>query len=187
MPAGYPLILVNAQADGTQISNSTTQASIIPAAAKYTMPANFLQTIGQKIRMKAMGRVSNVVTTPGTLLFEVRVGATAATVLATSQAMALNTTAKTNSTWWLEWEFTLRAIGASTSANFMHAGMWTSESAVGAAAGTAVSINIPASAPAVSNGFDTTIANQWDLQAKFSVATSPTNLTLHTYELWADN
>lgn len=187
---GYSALLVNAQSDGTQISNSTTQASIIPAAAKYALPANFLDTIGKKLRIKAMGRVSCVVTTPGTLLYEVRFGPTSSLVLFTTQQINLNVVAKTNVTWLLDLEMTVRAIGGGTSANVMWSGSWRSEAHVGAAANTAGGIGeqlLPASAPAVSNGFDSTGVNFIDLQAKFSVATSPTNLTLHTYELWSDN
>jgi len=187
MPLGYGAMLVSAQGDGTQISNSTTQASIIPAAAKFTLPAGFLDVPGKKLRIKATGRISCVVTTPGNLLFQVLFGAT---VVATSQNMNLNTTAKTNVTWALDWDLTLRTIGGGTSATFMHVGMFTSEALVGSPANTAGgngSMLIPASAPAVGSGFDATVANVIDLQAKFSVATSPTNLTLHQYELWSDN
>lgn len=175
--------LVTAQVDGTQILNSVTQASIIPPAAKYTLPANF-HSIGKKLRIQARGRVSNVVTTPGTLLFQVLYGATA--VFNNGAAtIALNTTVKTDVTWELDITLTCRAIGAS--ANLMGICKWTSESVVGAAAGTALTAYIPASAPAVGSNFDSTVAQVVDLQAKFSVATATTAMTLHDYSLEAMN
>jgi hypothetical protein len=175
--------LVTAQVDGTQILNSTTQASIIPAAAKFTLPANFF-SIGKKLRITASGRVSNVVTTPGTLLFQVLFGATA--VFNSGNAtIALNTTAKTDVTWDLLIDMTCRAIGAS--ANLMTTLKWTSESVVGAASGTTLTAFIPASAPAVGSNFDSTTAQVVDLQAKFSVATATTAMTLHEYSLEALN
>ena len=174
--------LATAVTDGTQISNSTTQASIIPATAKFTLPAGDANTIGKTYRISATGRVSCVVTTPGTLLFQVLFGANAV-ANPTPASFALNATAKTNVTWSLDIVMTVRAIGAGTSANLMWVMRFESEAVVAAAANTALPVFLPASAPAVGNGFDSTVANVVDLQAKFSVATSPTNLTLHTYML----
>lgn len=166
--------------DGTAITNSTVQASIIPASAKFTLPANYLQYVGQQLKFVASGRVSNVVTTPGTLLFQVLFGATAVFNNA-ANTISLNTTAKTNVTWWLEVCLELRAIGAT--ANFMGVAQWTSESVVGSAAGAASSAFIPGSAPAVGSNFDATVANVIDLQAKFSVNTATTSIQLHQYKL----
>jgi hypothetical protein len=191
MPAGYAAMLVGAQIDGTPITNSTTQASIIPPAAKYTLPAGFLDVIGKKLRIMATGRISCVATTPGTLLFEVRFSPAGANVaVAATAAFNLNTTVKTNVTWRLDWDLTVRAIGASTSANFMHVALFQSEAIVGSAANTAGgngSLLLPVSAPAVGTGFDSTAAQVVDLQAKFSVSTATTSITLHQYELWSDN
>lgn len=176
--------LISSQVDGTQILNSTTQASIIPAAAKLTLPANFF-SIGKVLKVTAHGRVSNVVTTPGTLLFQLLFGATAVYNNAAA-TMALNAVAKTDVAWWLEIVLTCRAIG--TAANLMGQGMWTSESVVGSplpSAGSSGSLLIPASAPAVGANFDSTVAQVVDLQAKFSVLTATTALTCHQYKLEA--
>lgn len=171
--------LINSKVDGTAITNSTVQASIIPAAAKLTLPANYF-VIGKEIRVTAKGRISNVVTTPGTLLFQLLFGATA--VYNNGAAtMALNTTAKTDVAWWLELVGTCRAEGAS--ANIMWQGQWTSESAVSSAAGTANTMYVPASAPAVGSNFDSTVAQVVDLQAKFSVSTATTSLLCHQYKV----
>jgi|SRR5882762_2372901 len=178
--------LVTAQVDGTAITNSTTQGSIIPAAAKYTLPANFF-SIGKTIRLTAMGRVSCVVTTPGTLLFQVLFGGTAVYNNAAA-AMNLNIVAKTDVTWALEIDLVCRVIGAT--GNLMGIGQWTSEAVVGspvATAGGAGTLFIPASAPAVGSNFDTTTSQAVDLQAKFSVATATTSIQLHQYKLEALN
>ena len=98
-------VLVTAQVDGTALNTSTTATSILPPQAKYTLPANALAYIGQQMRVRATGRVSNIVTTPGTLTFSLRFGAT---TVATGGAISLNTTAKTNVTWKLDWGFTVR-------------------------------------------------------------------------------
>lgn len=182
-------VLISQQVDGTALTNSTTEAVILPGQAVYTLPANYLTYAGQALRIRAMGRISNVVTTPGTLTFRVRFGGTGITgiIVATSQAIALNTTAKTNVTWILDWDLTVRTVGASTTATFMHSGAWQSESVVGAASGVANAVNIPASAPAVGTGFDSTTANQIYLTAQFSVLTATTSLQTHSYKLESIN
>lgn len=183
---GYQQTLVTAQGDGTAITNNVTQASIIPAAAKYTMAANFIDVPGKAFRITATGRLSCVVTTPGTLLFQVLFGANVV-VNNTPATTALNIVAKTNVTFRLDIEMVCRAIGSGTSATMMYVVQLTSEAVVGAAAGTAVTAYQPASAPAVGAGFDSTVSNVVDLQAKFSVATATTALTLHTYTLESVN
>ena len=166
-----------AQVDGSALANSTTPTSILPAAAKLVLPANFFQ-IGRALWLKATGRISNIVTTPGTLTLDVRFGST---VVANGGAVSLNTTAKTNVTWDLEWLLTCRAIGVS--ANLMHSGLWTSESVVGAAAGVANSASLPASAPAVGSNFDAGASQAVDLFATFSIANAGNSIQLHQYVL----
>jgi hypothetical protein len=187
MPAGYSAMLISAQGDGAALTNSTTLTSILPPQAKLTLPANFLDVIGKKLRIFASGRISNVVTTPGTLTLQFRMGPTSNIIVATSQAIPLNIVAKTNVTWILEWFLTLRAVGGGTTANLMHTGYFLSESVVSAAVGAAVAADIPASAPAVGTGFDSTVANVIDLQAQFSVLTATTSIQLHQFELWSEN
>jgi hypothetical protein len=172
--------LISSQVDGTAITNTTTQASLIPAAAKYTLPANFFSTIGKVLKFSSHGRISNVVTTPGTLLFQVLFGATAVFNNGAA-AGALNIVAKTDVAYWMEIVLTCRAIG--TSANLMGQCQFTSESVVGAAAGAASSFMIPLSAPAVGSNFDSTLSQVVDLQAKFSVATATTSIQSHQYKL----
>lgn len=178
--------LVTAQSDGTALTNSTTETSILPAAAKLILPANYFY-IGRMLKLTATGRISNVVTTPGTLTFNFKLGSV---IVAASGALNLNTVAKTNVTWWLEWDLTCRAIGASTSANFMHTGEFTSESVVGSpanAAGGAGTLNLPVSAPAVGTGFDSTTSQTIDLTATFSVLTATTSMQLHQFLLQSLN
>lgn len=180
---GWSETLVTAQADGAALTNSTTATSIIPAGAKFTLPANFFQ-IGKAVRLTSRGRISNVVTTPGTLTLDVRLGAV---IAFTTQVIALNIVAKTNVTFEFETILTCRAIGQSTTANLMGVGTFTSESVVGAAAGTALTMMCPATAPAVGTGFDSTTSLAVDHFATFSVNTATTSLTLHEYVLEALN
>jgi hypothetical protein len=175
--------LITAQVDGTALSNSTTATSILPAAAKFVLPSNLL-LIGTKLRIKASGRISTVVTTPGNLTLDVRFGST---VVFNGAATALNVTAQTNATWDLEIDLTCRSIGASTSATMLGTGKWISRASLnGPAVGTTTGVGtvlLPDTAPAVGTGFDSTASQTVDLFGTFSVANAANSIQLHQYEL----
>jgi hypothetical protein len=180
---GWSETLISSQVDGAALGTSTTPTSLLPGAAKFQLPANFFQ-IGRQLRLTAMGRVSNIVTTPGTLTLDVRFGAV---VVFNGAAMPLNTTAKTNVSWRMEALLTCRAIGSSTTANLFGFGNFTSESVSGAIAGTANDVLMPASAPAVGTGFDSTSAQVVDLFGTWSISNAGNTITLHSYALESIN
>jgi hypothetical protein len=184
-------VLVSQGADGTALNTSTTETSILHSSGKFVLPANFLTYPGQALRLRAMGRLSNIVTTPGTLTLRVKFNSTPITVAA-SQALQMNAVAKTNVTWILDWDLTLRSVGGGTAATFMHSGQFTSESVVGSGTGAAGStgvgsLNIPATAPAVGTGFDSTVANLIDLTAQFSISNAANSIQCHSYKLESIN
>jgi len=181
----YPQLLIGSQVAGSAVTN-TTPLSLLPGQAKFTMPANFIDVVGKKFRITAAGRISTVVTTPGTLTLAVRMGPTSAIVAAASQAFALNIVAKTNVSWTLDLILTARAIGASTSTNFMAMGRWSSEAVIGSplpAAGGIGTHSWQASAPVVGTGFDSTVANVVDLFATWSVNNASNTLLCEDYAL----
>lgn len=173
-------ILVSQQADGTAVTG-TSEGSILNSQAKFTIGGNYLNDLGHTLRVKAMGRISNIVTTPGTLTLRLKFGSI---IVAATPAFQLNAVAKTNVLWILDWDLTLRSNGGGTSATLMHSGQWQSESFVGSplpsAGGPGVGM-IPASAPAVGTGFDSTVANQIDLTAQFSLTGN--SIQCHTYRI----
>lgn len=174
--------LVTQQVDSTALTNSTTATSILAPAARFTLPANLL-AIGTKFMLRAAGRISTVVTTPGTLTLDVRFGST---VVFNGGAMALNTTAQTNASWYLEAELVCRSIGASTAATLLGAGSWTSRAVVGSAAagsGGVGTLMLPDTAPAVGTGFDSTSAQIVDMFGTWSIASGSNSIQVHNYEL----
>lgn len=180
MPAGYRNLLIGAQGDGTPVT-LVAEASLLPAQAKLTLTPNFIDQVGKKFLLKAHGRISNVVTSPGILTLRLKFGSI---IVATSAGLQLNAVAKTNVFWMLEWLLTARTIGGGTSAAFMHQGLFESESVVGSplpAAGGAGQLAIQPAAPAVGTGFDSTIANVIDLAAIFG--TTGNSMTLHDMTL----
>lgn len=180
-------VLITAQGDGAALANSTTPTSLLPAAAGFTLASNFFANIGKQIRIKARGRVSTVVTTPGTLTLDIRLGTVASPIVVfNGGAMNLNTTAQTNATWELEADLVCRAIGSGTSASILGIGRFTSRALIGSAAvasGYPGSALLPDTAPAVGSGFDSTITNRVDLFATWSVANASNSITLHQFSL----
>lgn len=188
MPAGYVALLGAAQGDGTALTNTTTGASIIHPTGKVRIPGNYAGwKVGNRFKVTASGRISTVVTTPGTLTLEIRLGPTSNIIACTSPAFALNTVAKTNVTWLLEWHMRVATVGSGTAATLLHTGFWTSEAVIGSplpSAGGAGTHMIPASAPAAGTGFDSTVENVFDLQADWSVANAANSILAHTCDLW---
>lgn len=182
--------LISAQVDGTALNTSTSATSILPAAARYTLPANSL-SIGKVFRIRFAGRLSNIVTTPGTLTLDVRMGPTSNIVVFNGGAMQLSTTAHTNVPIVGEVLLTCRAIGASTTANFMGQGIVTSQAlsltAVADSSTTPATLLLPNTAPAVGTGCDSTVAMVVDLYATFSISNAGNGITLHQYVLEALN
>lgn len=165
-------------ANGTTISNSTVEALVFP---DITVPGGYMQD-GRALELLARGRYSNVVTTPGTLIFRLRWGGIAGTVLAQTSAIALSATAQTDVMFTILLEVITRVNGATGSLLAMGHVLLASQLAasnnapafMGSAGGA--SGNTPAAVTA-----DLSIDKALSLTAQFSVATSPTNLTGMNY------
>ena len=177
-------VLISAQSDGTTLTAAAT-ASCLPAQAKYTLPANFFSYIGQQLQVKAYGRISSVITTPGTAQFDVRF---ASTSVFAGGAVLLDTVAgHTNVGWSLDIIMTARAVGST--ANLFGVGTWTCEDILGVPASApkgVLSAILPwNTAPAVGSNFDGTTSQVVDINFTQTVATG--SLTLHGYSLIALN
>jgi hypothetical protein len=169
---GWVETLVSMQADGAALTNTTTITSILHATGLYSIAANRLN-VGDVLIIEASGRISTAAATPGNLDFDVRFGSVS---VAASQAMAL-ATSQTNISWFLHWVLTVRAVGGGTTANVMHQGWFHS------AALTTAFNEIPASAPAVGTGFDSSAAQAVDFRAHWSFASASNTITAHQYYL----
>ena len=180
---GYQSTLIEAQVDGTAVT-ATAEGSLLPGGAKILLPSGYINRIGKRFIVRASGRISNIVTTPGTLTLRFKLGPTANIAVATSQAIQLNAVAKTNVAWFLDMGFVVRSVGSSTSATVFAQGTWQSESVVGSAvpsAGGAGSAMWQAATPVVGTGFDSSVANQIDLTAQFSLTGN--SIQLHMFAL----
>jgi hypothetical protein len=181
----YNLTLINQQVDGTALTNTTTATSLLPTQAKYTLAPNWDFNVGSKLKIVAGGRMSTVVTTPGTLTFEVRFGTTV--VVFSGGAMALNVVAKTNVTWELNAELTVRAIATGVNSTIYGRGKFMSEAVIGSPVpGTGGSglLLLPATSPGVGSSFDNSLTtNTVDLYATWSVANASNSIRCDDFEL----
>lgn len=169
--------LISAQVDGTALASSTTATSILPPAAKYTLPANFY-SIGKVLRVTASGRISTT-TGPPSITLDVRHGST----VVWNGAAVVTVASVTNKSWVLVAELTCRAIGASTTANLMGIGRLTSAAVVGSTGGNSNTALLPDSAPAVGTGFDSTASQVVDLFATWSASSASNSIQLHQFML----
>ena len=178
MQPSVPLIIASASADGTALTNSTTATSILHGSGIGTIPAGALQ-VGSQIKMLLRGRMSTVVTTPGTLTFDMRLGSV---IISALGALNLNTAAQTNASWELELLATIRALGSGTVANALVTGKFTSRALVGSAvvaSGGNGIIVLPDTAPAVGTGFDSSAAQAVNVFAAWSVANAANSIQVH--------
>lgn len=181
---GYWNTLINSQIDGT--ANTTgVAASALPAAARYTLPTNFHDVIGKQLLIKASGRISTVITTPGIVTYDIRFGATK--VFDGLGILPDTVAGHTNVGWMLEILLTCRAIGAT--GNLMGQGFWTCEDLLGVPAAApkgVLSAILPwNSAPAVGANFDTTVTQQIDMFFANSVGTG--SHTVHQFAVYSPN
>ena len=181
--------LLSHRGDGTALT-AAAAASLLQGAtatrALYTFPANFFE-VNKKIKVRATGRISCAVTTPGTARFDLRLGGT---VVFDSLAINLNIVAKTNVHWALEIELYCQAAGSGTTATlFPGSCTWESEAIIGSplpTVGGSGGVMLPYNtAPAVGAGFSSVVSNQADLFFTQTVATG--SITLHTLSIDAMN
>lgn len=176
--------------DGTALT-AAAAASLLQGAtatrAKYTFPANFFE-VNKCIRIIATGRVSTVITTPGTFTFDIRLGGTKVwDSLAINPATAAG---RTNVHWYLELELYCQAAGDGTTATlFPGKCTLTTDDLIAGAIATAGPVGMATlpynTAPAVGAGFSSIVSQQFDLFFTQNVATG--SITLHTLRIEALN
>lgn len=183
--------LITSQTDGSALSASVTATSLLPGQAKVTLPAGFFNAPGKAVRITFAGRLSNLVTTPGTLTLDVRMGPTSNIVVFNGGAMQMSTTAHTNVPIMGDILLTCRAVGSGTSANLMGQGRVTSQAlsltAVADSTTTPATLLMPNTAPAVGTSFDSTVAMVVDFFGTFSVNSGSNSITIHQFLVEAVN
>lgn len=172
------------RAAGTLYDTYTTAKTVINPDALWTMPANYLD-VGRRLRVTVQGALSNLVTTPGLVVFQVKI---ASVIAFTTGNIQLNATAHVLLPFWLEIDLTCRTVGSSTSATTIGLGRATGIQLTNTAAQVddpqdMPTILGPATAPAVGTGFDSTIANIVDFWAGFTISNAANGVRIDQYLL----
>ena len=170
-------VIASSYTDGPTLT-AAAAASMVPTYVPTTLPAGYWQ-IGRIWRLRASGRISCAVTTPGTARFDLRLGGVVAW---DSLAIPLNIVVKANVSWDLDVLLTCRAVGSGTTANLIGQGRWLSEANILTAlpatgpgpGGCLVPFN---TAPVVGTGFNSQSALTLDMFFTQSVATG--SMTMH--------
>lgn len=182
---GEPIVWIIA--DGTALT-AAARASLLQGAASeglITLRNNFFDHPGKMIRISAQGRISCVVTTPGTARFDVAFNTIAQ---CDSAALNLNIVAKVNVPWWLEIVGICRSVGSGVLGTIMWFGSFQSEAVVGSPLptvggnGSLLFTNGGVGATALGATFNTIAAIPLDLNFTQTVATGSIQLQQYKVE-----
>jgi hypothetical protein len=184
---GWNQTLVTQRTAGTLFNTYTTAKTVINQQDLYGLYANYFQ-LGAKLRVTAHMAISNIVTTPGTITFQVMLG----TIVAwTSGAIQLNATAHTllpaklvvN----LTCQLTNTGVGGAV-AKLMGQGvltgvMFTKTAAQVDGVNSETVINVPVTTPALGTAFDSTISQILDFWCGFSISNAGNGVQIAQYEV----
>ena len=182
---GFFETLATISGDGTALTAAARASLLQGAGGKqglYKLTQNSLK-INDKLIVEAWGRVSCVVTTPGTARFDLSAGV-GGTAIMDSLAIPLNIVAKVNVPFLFHMEGIVRAIGST--ANIFWMGWWLSEAALNVPlpsvgpgpGGNTLPYN---TAPVVGANFDHSVDQILDFNWTQTVATG--SVQLHGYSV----
>jgi hypothetical protein len=185
MSLGYWETLASISGDGTALTAAARASLLQGAGGKqglYTLAANKLR-VNDQLHIFASGRISCLITTPGTARFDLSFGV-GGTACFDSLAIPLNIVAKTNVSWVLEVMGTVRTIG--NAGNIFWQGFFLSEANIlvpipstgPGPGGQLVPYN---TAPVVGSNVDMTLSQILDFNWTQTVATG--SVQLHQYSL----
>jgi hypothetical protein len=176
-------VLYRSTADSTAVTNTTTEGDMLTAVDVPVLPAKYLYA-GRLVKFTLFGRVSTVVTTPGTITFRLRYGTLAAgTVVLLSKAQRPKTTVSTTMAALVE--MTLISRGDfSAAAPTLAWGQNALANTIGDA--QAVQESLWPDTPAAVN-IDSTASAALRPTIQFSVATATTSWTTHAAFLESKN
>jgi hypothetical protein len=179
--------VVTQKAAGAAYATYTTAKTVINQQDLYSLYPGFW-TLGKKIRVTVHAALSNIVTTPGTVTFQVMLG----TIVAwTSGAIQLNATAHTLLPMKLVVDLTCQLTNTTVGgviAKLMGQGvltgvMFTKTAGQTDGANTETVINVPVTTPALGTAFDSTISQILDFWVGFSISNSGNGIQVAQYDV----
>lgn len=188
MPSqGFQQDVTSQDAAGTLFNTFTTAKTVINQNLLYPIYGNFFK-LGTRIKVMVRGAVSNIVTTPGTITFQLMLG----TIVAwTSGAVQLNATAHTTLPFWLDIDLTCQLTNTTVGgavAKLMGLGqltgiMFTLTAGQTDSAQGHQTILVPQTNPALGTAFDSTIAQLFDFWAGFSISNAGNGVRIDQFDI----
>lgn len=157
-------------------TTAASAATVLPVDCKFSFLANSFP-IPQILHVHATGRISCVVTTPGTARLDLRYGGV---VFYDTGALNLNIVAKVTVPWTFDAMLHIRVRGSA--ANFFGMGWFVSEAIIASPLPTVGGngfLNAPTGTPAVGANIDLTAAGAFDMQFTQTVTTG--SFTVHNF------
>ncbi len=179
--------VVTQEAAGAAYATYTTAKSVINAQDLYSFYPNFFK-LGTKLRITVHMAISNIVTTPGTVTFQVMLGSI---VAFTTGAVQLNATAHTLLPAKLVIDLTCQltnttvggAVAKLMGQAVLTGVMFTKTAGQTDGANTETVINLPATSPALGTAFDSTISQILDFWTGFSISNSGNGIQVAQYDV----
>lgn len=184
---GWTQGFVPQTASGTIFTTYTTAKTVINQQSLLGIPGGNIR-VGDMLRVTVWGAISNIVTTPGTVVFQVMMGSV---VVWTSGNIQLNASAHTTLPFRLEVELTAQVVNTTVGgavAKFLGMGvlngvMFTKTAGQTDGANSETSMMVPITAPAQGTAFDSTVSQLMDLWAGFSISNAGNGIQIHQYRV----
>lgn len=184
----YGNLLVAQLAAAPSYGSFTTAKSVINEESRREWRPGELYP-GKSLHIAVRGSLGTLITTPGTVTFQVMMGAVA--VFSTG-AIQMNAAQHVNLPFWMDIDLTCNAVGAGTTANFrgmavLHGVMFTLTAGQVDGDNTMTTLVAPATAPGVGTGFNSTVSNVQDLFTAFSINDVVNTVKIDQYKVYEDN
>lgn len=186
---GWNQTLVTQRSAGTVFDAYTTAKTVINQQDLYPFYPNYFQ-LGSKLRIRVAGATSHIVTTPGTIVFQVMLGSIA---VWSSGNVPQNTTANTLQPFSLEVDLTCQLTNTTVGgavAKFMGLGKLIgpfTKVSVAEDANADRMILVPDTAPVLGTAFDSTISQLLDFWVGFSISDAANEVRIDQYDVEALN
>lgn len=176
---------------GTLFTTFTTAKTVINQEALYPVGGNSI-ALGDAFHFSIKGAISNIVTTPGTITFQIMMGTI---VVWSSGAIQLNATAHTTLPFVLEVDLYAQLLNTTLGgavAKFFGIGvltgvMFTKTAGQTDGANSESIITVPVTAPALGTAFDSTISQTFDFWAGFSISNIGNAIQIWGYRIDGNN
>ncbi len=185
MAKSYVESLISQHAAGGAFNTFTTAKLVTNGQAMKLLDPGFW-TIGRNAQLRVRGAISNIVTTPGLMNFQVKMGTLAAAITVwDSGNVQLNAAAHTLLPFALDVDLRCDSEGDGTLAKLIGVGilrgvMFTKTAGQVDGVNSETVINVPVTTPAVGTGFDSTIANLFQFWAGFTISNAGNGITVQT-------